>query len=131
MSEHVEVLRGIYREWARGNLKAGLDLLDPHVVYVNRPGLVEDATCYGREEMQHWMREFLSAWERYEAHATEFIPAGDSIVVRLRQVAAGRGSGIPIEAEIFHVWTFRGGVVIRLESVPNRNEALATVGLSG
>jgi ketosteroid isomerase-like protein len=130
MSDHVAVLRGIYDEWAKGNLRPGLELLDPHVVYVNRPGLVEATTCYGLEEMQHWMREFLSAWDRYEAHATEFIPSGDSVVVEVRQVAAGRGSGIPAEASLFHVWTFRGSMVIRLESVIDRAEALEAAGLS-
>ncbi len=131
MSEkNVDVLRGTYAEWAKGNLKAGFELLDPRVVYVNRPGLLEEATCYGRAEMRHWMREFLSAWDRYEAHATEFIPAGDSVVVAVRQVAAGRGSGVPTEAGIFHVWSFRGERVIRLETVPDRAEALQAAGLS-
>jgi hypothetical protein len=53
MSDHVAVLRCIYDEWAKGNLQPGLELLDPHVVYVNRPGLIEASTCYGLEEMQH------------------------------------------------------------------------------
>jgi ketosteroid isomerase-like protein len=128
--EHVETLRAIYHEWAKGNVKAGVELLDPHIVYVNRPGLVEAATCYGLEAMQRWMRDFLAAWDTYSAHATEFIEAGDSVLVAVRQEAVGSGSGVPVETEIFHVWTFRSAQVIRLESIADRDEALEAAGLS-
>ena len=128
--ENVEVLRGVYQEWAKGNMKAGADLLDPYIVYVNRPGLVEAATCYGLEAMQRWMRDFLAAWTNYRAHATEFLEAGDSVVVAVQQKAVGVGSGVPVEIEIFHVWTFRAARVIRLESIVERGEALEATGLS-
>src|SRR4051812_37912567 len=128
--ENVEVLREVYREWAKGNVRAGVQLLDPAIVYVNRPGLVEAVTCYGLQEMQQWMRGFLAAWDRYEAHATEFIPAGDSVVVAVDQHASGAGSGAPVDATLYHVWTFRGQTAIRLESIPDRAEALEAAGLS-
>jgi len=124
------VLRGIYREFAKGNMRASLELLDPHIVYVNRPGFIEAYTCYGLEELQRWTRDFLSAWDSYESHATEFIPAGDSVVVTVRQVAAGHGSGVPVEWVVHHLWTFRGGMVIRLETITDRADALEAAGLS-
>ena len=128
--ENVEALRPIYDEWAKGNLRAGLDLLDPHIVYINRPGLFVTGTCYGLEEMQQWMREFLQQWERYEAHATEFIPNGDTVVVAFRQLATGSGSGAASEMDTFAVWTFRGDKAIRLEKMADRAEALEAAGLS-
>jgi ketosteroid isomerase-like protein len=127
--ENVEILRGIYNEWATGNVKAGVELLDPHIVYVNRPGVFEVVTCYGLNEMQQWMRGFLSAWREYEAHATEFIPAGDSVVVAVRQTALGIDSGVPVEFNVFHLWTFRGAKIIRLETIADRAEALEAAGL--
>jgi ketosteroid isomerase-like protein len=130
LEENMEALRGVYDEWAKGNLRAGLDLLDPNIVYVNRPGLFVTGTCYGLDEMQRWMREFLQAWDKYEAHATEFIPCGDTVVVAFRQVVVGSGSGIPSEMSTFAVWTFRGNKVIRLEKMSDRREALAAAGLS-
>ena len=126
----MEALRPVYDEWAKGNLREGLDLLDPHIVYINRPGLFVTGTCYGLEEMQQWMREFLNQWERYEAHATEFIPNGDTVVVAFRQVAKGAESGIAGEMTSFAVWTFRGGKAIRLEKMADRREALEAAGLS-
>jgi ketosteroid isomerase-like protein len=128
--ENVEVLRLVYDEWAKGNMGAGLDLLDPQIVYINRPGLFVTGTCYGLPEMQRWMRGFLKEWNDYEAHATEFIPCGDTVVVAFRQVATGPGSGIPTEMSAFAVWTFRADKVIRLEKMADRREALEAAGLS-
>ncbi len=128
--ENVELLRRVYDEWAKGNLSAGLDLLDPHIVYVNRPSLLDSATCYGLEEMQRWMRQFLESWDGHQAHATEFIPHGDTIVVAFRQVAAGSGSGVSGGMDAFAVWTFRGNKAIRLEKMGDRREALEAAGLS-
>jgi ketosteroid isomerase-like protein len=127
--EHIETLRAIYDEWAKGNLRAGLHVLDPDIVYINRPGLFVTGTCYGLPEMQRWMREFLNAWDSYEAHASEFIAVGDSVVVPFRQVGMGSGSGIASEMHSFAVWTFRGGKAIRLEKMADRREAFEAVGL--
>lgn len=131
MSEDkVAVLQRIYDEWAKGNVRAGLELLDPHVVYINRPGLVEATTCYGLEEMQRWMRDFLSAWDEYASSAKEFIRAGDSVVVAVHHKGRGAGSGAMVEDDVFHVWTFRGDMVVRLETIGDRVEALEVAGLS-
>ena len=127
--ENVETLRPIYDEWAKGNLRAGLDLFDPNVVYINSPGLFVTGTCYGLNAMQEWMREFLKQWDSYQAHATEFIPCGDTIVVAFRQVVTGSRSGIRGDMNAFAVWTFRGDKVIRLEKMSARREALEAAGL--
>jgi ketosteroid isomerase-like protein len=127
--ENVEALRRVYREWAKGNLRAGLDLLDPNIVYINTQGLFGTRTYYGLEELQRFMREFLEQWDTWEAHATEFISYGDTVVVAFRHVATGSGSGIPSEMNSFAVWTFRGNKVIRLETMGDRREALEAAGL--
>jgi hypothetical protein len=41
----------------------------------------------------------------------------------------GAASGVPTEIQYFTVWTFRGRKVIRLESFPERAEALEAVAL--
>ncbi len=31
--ENVEIVRGIYAEWERGNMKAGVEVLDPEIAF--------------------------------------------------------------------------------------------------
>jgi ketosteroid isomerase-like protein len=60
----------------------------------------------------------------------ELPDAGDSVVVAMLQRGVGGGSGVETELRYFHVWSFRGGKAIRLETFRERAEALEAVGIS-
>jgi ketosteroid isomerase-like protein len=131
--ENVDTLRAVYEEWARGNFAAGGDLWDQRVVFIpiaELPGLGGAGEYVGPEEINNFMQEWLDAWTDFTVTATEFIEAGDSVVVATRQRAAGQGSGTPTEFRYFQVWTFRGRAVTRYEFFRERAEALAAAGLS-
>jgi hypothetical protein len=46
-----------------------------------------------------------------------------------RFFAAGRGSGIPVEAMIYNVWTVRQGKAVRVRGYLSRSDALEAAGL--
>ncbi len=128
--ENVEIVRRIYGEWGRGRFQAGSELFDPWVLLVLRPEFPDAGTYLGSEEIRGYMRVFLEDWDHAVIEGEEFIGAGDTVVVGVHQQADGKGSGIPTDMRYFHVWTFRGGRVIRIESVRERGEALEVAGLS-
>jgi ketosteroid isomerase-like protein len=127
--ENVEAVRAIYAEWGRGNFRAGNDLYDTHVVLVIRDGFPEAGVYVGRDEIRAYMREFLADWTAAVIVAEEILAAGDTVIVAVHQKATGSGSGVPIDMRYWQAWTFRGGVVIRLESIRERSEALEAAGL--
>jgi ketosteroid isomerase-like protein len=55
---------------------------------------------------------------------------GDHVLVATRFVAEGRGSGAPVEAMIYNVWTVRQGKAVRVRGYGSRSEALEAAGLS-
>lgn len=61
----------------------------------------------------------------------EFVDLGDHVLVETRFLAAGRGSGIPVEATIYNVWTVQGGKVQRVRGYLNRSEGLEAAGPRG
>jgi ketosteroid isomerase-like protein len=128
---NVEIVRRIYGEWGRGRFRAGADFFDRWVVLVLRPEFPDAGAYLGPEEIRGYMRGFLEDWDHAVIEGEEFIGAGDSVVVGVHQQAAGKGSGIPVDMRYFQVWTFRGGAVIRIESVKERDEALEAAGLRG
>lgn len=131
MSEkNVEIVRRIYDEWGRGNFRAGSELLDPYATLVLRSDFPEAGGHHGPEEIRGYMQRFLDAWEKVVIKGEEFTAAGDSVVVAAHQIATGRGSGAPVEMRYFQVWTFRGNVVLRIESIAERSDALEAAGLS-
>jgi ketosteroid isomerase-like protein len=48
-----------------------------------------------------------------------------------RYTGVGRGSGLPLDVEGAHVWTFRDGEAVRLEIFADRARALESAGLLG
>jgi ketosteroid isomerase-like protein len=130
-SENVETLRRVYDRWGHGDFTAGIDLYDPHVVLVLRPEFPEFGAKYGLEALGRYMREdFLRDFAGATIAGTEFLEAGDSVVVRVDQQATGPRSGAPVRMGYFQVWTFRGGSVIRIESIMERADALRAAGLA-
>ena len=127
--ENVEAVRDVYERWSQGDFRSGVDVLDPLVLFVLRPEFPDAGTYLGPERVAEYTRGFLEPWTRITIEAEEVIDAGDSVVAAVLQCGVGGGSGAATEFRYFHVWSFRGGKVIRLENFRERAEALEAVGL--
>ncbi len=129
MTENVEAVRNVYERWGEGDFNAAVDVFDPHVLMVQRPEFPEAGTYLGIQGIRDYTRQFLEPWTRVTIEAEEITAAGDSVVVAVYQRGVGSGSGITTEFRYFHVWTFRGDRVIRLETFRDRGQAHEAVGL--
>jgi len=128
--ENVEIVRAVYDEWGKGNFRAGVDLYDPLVLFVAHPNMPEAGHYLGTDGIEGFFRGFLNPWRNLTFAADDLIETQNSVVAAVHQQGIGRESGIAVEIRFFHVWTFRGHAVIRLETIPDRAEALEAVGLS-
>ncbi len=128
--ENVDAVRAVHEEWGKGNLRVGLELHDPDILFLPLRHLPDAGRYLGPEGISDFMHRWLKPWTDITVSADEFIEAGDSVVVANRQRGVGTDSGAPTELRYFEVWTFRGGVVIRREQFRDRAEALEAVGLS-
>jgi ketosteroid isomerase-like protein len=127
---NVEVVRAIYEEWRTGNFRAGVRLYDPFALLVQSAEFPDSGAYLGTQAITEHMRTFLEAWSRVTIEAEALTEAGDSVVAAVVQRGTGQGSGaVPAEFRYFHVWSFRGGRVIRLDVLRDRAEALQAVGL--
>jgi hypothetical protein len=59
----------------------------------------------------------------------EFIDTGSSVLVRVRQIARGEGSGISVEGEFWFVFEVRGSELCKPSFYIRRTDALEAVGL--
>jgi len=115
--ETVEAVRAVYEHWSRGDFQADLELLDPEIVFVMHSPLPDAGTYVGIEALRDYTREFLEPWSRITVDGEVYTAAGDQVLVDVVQRGVGGGSGVPTEFRYRHVWTFRAGRVVRLESV--------------
>jgi ketosteroid isomerase-like protein len=127
--DKVEIVRGVFERWREGDFRAGVRLLDPHVLLVLRPGFPDAGTYLSVEAVTAYTRRLLESWRDFTIEAEEISPAGDSVLIGVRQRGVGMTSGIPTELRYFMLWTFRGPQVIRMESIRERAEALEAAGL--
>lgn len=75
------------------------------------------------------MLGFLEPWDKAVIEGVDFVAAGDSVLVGVHQHATGTGSGVPVEMRYFQVWTFRGDMVLSVQSISERGEAMKAAGL--
>lgn len=130
--ENVEIVREIYAEWQRGEMKAGVERFDPEIVFESfMPDANQRVVVNGAERIEVFMREWLRQWRDYRIVGDEFHEPGPTrVFVEGRQTAVGRDSGATVAGPLFSIWTFRDGRVVHLIFERYRQRALEAAGLS-
>ena len=126
--ENLAELKRLYARWAAGDW-TDASIFDPFAV-----GVMPDPAPrpqYGREALAEYWRRFLEGWDGFRVEATGYREAENTILVTVRRFGSGTGSGVEIEDQAVHVWTFRGAKVVRMEVFTNEDDALEAAGLSG
>ena len=113
--DNVETLRAVYARWEQGDFTASLPLFGEDSTLAVDLGIPDGGNYEGTEGVRDYMARFLDAWESLSIAAESYEPAGDTVLVKVRQSGVGRGSGVPVETRYFQRWTFRDGLVTRLE----------------
>jgi ketosteroid isomerase-like protein len=108
----------------------GVGFLDRHVVLVIGQDFPEFGVFVGIDGVADYMRSFLEPWEQLTIQARAIRAVGDTVVVTVAQHGKGRASGIEGDNRYFQLFTFRGGKIVRMESVMSEAEALEAAGLS-
>lgn len=127
--DHVEIVRGIFQAWGRGDFRYGAEYFDEQLAYVVSADFPESGSFLGLEQVAAFMRRFLEQWERVAVDAEELRAVGDTVLVRVVQRSKGRASGLEGDNRFFILFTFRGRRIVRMESILREDEALQAVGL--
>jgi ketosteroid isomerase-like protein len=126
--ENVELVRRGFDAFQEGNLSRMLDLMaDDLVIYRADP---DGATYHGKEGFLRATADWTEGFSEWSVIPEEFIDASDGVLVRVRQMARGEASGIPVEGEFWFVFEVRGRRVAKLSFYLRRGEALEAAGLS-
>jgi uncharacterized protein len=121
--ELIEVIRGAYAAYSRGDVDAVLELMHPDVEWHPPPTSVDPQPLQGREAV----REYLAPdfFEDQTAEPLEVIEEGDRIMVVARVRARGRESGVQIDGTAFHLWTIADDRAVGFAAFVDRDQAFA------
>ncbi len=129
--ENVKNARQVYEAWGRGDFTATVSLLDQNATLVIDASFPDGGEAFaGPEGFATYMRRFLAAWDTLTITGESFRAVGDTVLIRVNQRGVGKGSGVPVDTTYFQLMTFRGGKIIRVDSILDEADALEAVGLS-
>jgi ketosteroid isomerase-like protein len=131
MSENLDLVRSIVADWERGDWSS-VKWADPDIEleFAGVPG----GRHVGLDGMAEGVRDWMRVWKDFRvAEVEEYRELDDERVLVLhRFIARGKSSGLTVEhmqpkgASLFHM---RDGTVTRLVAYPERDRALADLGL--
>jgi ketosteroid isomerase-like protein len=125
VASNVERVQGLF---ARFNETGELDLtgVHPDAELHDRPDVPDARVWRGPDGARAFFEKTAESFDPIRWEPREYIAAGRHVVVRAHIVAFGATSGTPIEADEAQLWTFRDGLVARLQAFPTLEEAYVT-----
>jgi uncharacterized protein len=126
---NVDRLRRGYAALSRGDYEAIRDLLDPKILLRDRPEAPDARSYRGYEGMLVTLRDTSESFENFRLDPERFFEHADKVVVVLSMTGRGRGSGVPVEERIAHLWTLREGLAVELRAFTDPADALEAAGL--
>lgn len=112
---NLDVVQGIYAAFARGDIPAVLGAMSPDIVWNeaehNLP-LADGNPYIGPQAVLEGV--FMRLGEDFDGFGVvpeRYIADGDHVVMCGRYSATARATGLPVNPQVVHVWTFEDGKI--------------------
>jgi ketosteroid isomerase-like protein len=126
-TDTVERLKGSYEALNRRDIEGTLAVLAEDARWIEHSELPEAGSYRGRETIRRFLEHYLDSWDRFEQHIEEVQTEGDCVLLFIRSLARGKGSGIDVESRYAHLWLMREGQGVRVDAYYDRESALAAL----
>ena len=125
MDERIELLRRAYETFNVGDVDYAL--FHPEICIVQTSRLVGTAGVFeGHEGLRRSAEELNEGFDEIRFEPEDYSELEDGrMLVRCRFSGRGTRSGIELDSPVWHIWTFRDGLLSRMEIYPSRRRALA------
>ena len=128
-SANVDLVRSIYTTWRGGDFSS-TDWACPDIVF-EIVGGPDPGSWTGLAGMADGWRQWLAAWDGYQATAEEFRELdGERVLVLGRMGGRGKTSGVSVETEFANLLHVRDEKISRLCLYSNRDGAFTDLGLA-
>jgi ketosteroid isomerase-like protein len=128
MGQNLDALWAMHAAFNRRDFDSVVDYLHPEVeLHPAIEGLDTSASYRGREEWRQYVELINEAWETQTIEVQEIIEAGDRILVDERWHVRGR-QGIELDFYLTDVYSFRDGLVVRIDGFADKAEAREALG---
>ncbi len=129
-NQNVELIRRAYDAYARGDLAAMLEVVDPELEWTYLDPTLEDPqpqVCHGRHELESALAR--QARRGLRAQLEEAVGHGDRVMVAVRTPGIDAHRVRPANDRNYDVFTVRDGRIVALHACHDRQEALRLTGI--
>jgi ketosteroid isomerase-like protein len=127
---NVEVVRRIYRAFARGDTAELFAATHPEITCHDRPSHPIGKVFHGHAGLLAMIKDDMETVDGLCWEPRQFMEIGDRVLVRVHQSGRGKSSGAPVEGDVIMLWTVEGGRTTELRIYATEHDALEAVGLS-
>ena len=128
--ENVEIVRGGYEAFDRGDMPSWLSRFDPEMVIHENADFPDSLIYRGHAGALQWVESVNELWDDARLDPQTFRSGGEFVVVSCRATGRGRGSGIPVDVLVHQVFRLRNSKVVEAWAYNDEAEALEAAGLS-
>lgn len=118
MGSNVDVVKGIYDAFAKGDVPAVLGALDPKVEWGEAEGFIFDVgkKFIGPDEvLQNVFMRIVNETTDFTVHPEEYVDGGDKVVSAGRYTGSVTATGKSFDAQYAHYWELKDGKVTRFQ----------------
>ena len=115
---NIDVVRGIYDAFSRGDVPAVLGVLDPQIEWLEAENFIyADQNPYigPNAVLKGVFIRLATEWDGFAVSPAEIFDAGETVVARGHYSGAYKKTGKQVRAQMAHFFTFRGGKVIKFQ----------------
>ena len=123
-----ERIRGLYARFMSGDMDEAVELVDPDIVVMDAEELPDGRTYHGRADMAGALRELYEMFDGPTVDVQDLRVGPDRAVALLRVHGRGKGGGVPIDADIAHVFLVRDDSIVEMRVFLDHATALADAG---
>jgi uncharacterized protein len=128
VSELEKRLRAIYAHFNDGQVERAAELFHPDITVYDAPELPGGGSYRGRPDVARALGDLRDMFGEPQVEVEDVRVGTDRAVALVRARGRGRGGGVPIEAEIAHVFTLRDGEIVEMRVFLDHAAGLAAGG---
>ena len=131
--ENVQLLKGLYDAFGKGDIPAVLGLMSPDIRWYeaeSNPYRPSGEPWVGPDTILESLFMRMGAeWDGFTIHTGSFHGAGDSVIVEGRYSGTYKPTGKSIDVQVCHVWDVKGGKVTRFQQYADTAKLQAAMGV--
>ena len=116
--ENVDIVRGMYEAFGRGDVPAVLVVLDPQIEWLEAESFIYaggNPYIGPNAVLEGVFMRLATDWEGFGVAPNEILDAGDTVVTRGYYSGTYKKTGRKVRAQLAHFFTFRDGKVIKFQ----------------